>query len=208
MQTIEWSDLIEVSTLIVTFIATTVSIAYILRQNGFTKILVGSAKRTNEQLESSNHNLRETIELNKAELSLASQQILTFAQPNIVLAFENPESEGGRKIFLVVRNVGVGAAYKVKIRFEPNLANCSSHFKLGHLHQLIDSIAILPPGERIGHVFDHVLDIRQAEFGPPETYTATIEYSDENGSEYSFTQILSARPFIKKQSNWFFIERF
>lgn len=206
MPTIE-RETIEVVTSALTFIIGVGSVFYILRQNVLTKALVGSARRTNEQLELSRQGMNETIELNNRELILAGQQTQSLSRPLIALSFENPEADGGRKIFLVVRNIGFGLARNIKLTFIPELQSCSPHFDLDHLHALIDSIPTLPPGERIGHAFDHVMEIRKSESAPPERYDVVVEYSGENGLTYSSSQILSARPYTKKQSNWFFIEK-
>ncbi|MEQ1762159.1 MAG: hypothetical protein ABL984_03330 [Pyrinomonadaceae bacterium] len=209
MQTVATSfEKLEVLLMGVNFIAGVISLLYVLRQNSDTTSLVNAAETSAQHLASSKSNIERALGQSRHQVDDAKSQMQTLFRPNLFVAFENPYKDGGRRIFLTVHNVGNATATNIRIEFEPELERCNEHFSLEHLHALLDSIPSLPPGQRIGHAFDYVLDIKESEKKPPDEYSVEIAYFEAEGKiSYRAKQQLSMKFFFPGNRLWRFVEK-
>lgn len=190
-----------------TFIIGGLSIFYIRKQSADTDNSVEAAERAVELMASAKLNGERALEQSGAQMAHTQEQLESIFRPNIHVSFENPKADGGRKIMLIVQNVGTLTAFDVRLSFNPELVNCNRHYNMRHLHSLVDHISSLPPGGGVGHAFDHALSLRQSEIEPPNEYLVSISYTDGNGNEHNFEQKLSMRTYTLRHRAWRYIER-
>lgn len=117
-----------------------------------------TAKITEEALEVSSRTLEEMRETRDAQTA-----------PYVFAYFDQVKGESSTKIFLVIKNAGVGAARDVRIKFDPELQNDQT-YSLKHIRRLTEHIPSLPPGGEIRHAFAFTIEYFNAEPPLPMRY--------------------------------------
>lgn len=122
------------------------------------------------------------------QLWYTRQSRLDQNRPYVVLTFEQ-----GRTLFnlvdILIRNVGAGPAYDVRISIDPPLQRAKEvdNMPIAGARYFNEPVPLMPPGYELRTFFD---DMRERQEGVvPNAYTVTLEYHDGHGHSWKESSV-------------------
>ena len=194
-------DIIEIVTLAVGCLISLLTLVFLIVYTQRTYSIAQSTLETASEAAKVAKITEESVEISSKTLEEMRETRDAQTAPYVFAYFDQMKSESPTKIFLVIKNTGVGQPRDVRVTFEPELQN-ESNYSLKHIEQLTRYVPSLPPGGEIRHAFASTIKYFNAQPALPMQYSVRITfYGGVKEDMRVVEQAISMKPFLGLRIN-------